>query len=70
MQQQLIEHIQDFGIAREDLFHPKDLTELRNIPRVCRCLMSLRTLVGYRKKKQLFSKVCMIMLQLGTNYCY
>ena len=29
----------------EDLFHPKDLTQMRNIPRVCKCLLKLKQLV-------------------------
>lgn len=38
---ELIRHIDEFGVEKDDLFHPKDLTELRNIPRVCRCLEQL-----------------------------
>ena len=38
----LIKHLEEFGIGKDDLFHPKDLTELRNIPRVCRCLEKLQ----------------------------
>ena len=43
--QTLINHLKDFGMDQEDLFHPKDLTEKRHIPRVCRCLEQFRKLV-------------------------
>ena len=43
--QTLINHLKEFGVDEEDLFHPKDLTEKRHIPRVCRCLEQFRKLV-------------------------
>ena len=43
--QSLINHLREFGVCEEDLFHPKDLTEKRHIPRVCRCLEKFKEMV-------------------------
>jgi hypothetical protein len=42
-----LKQIKEFGIPEEELFHTKDLTELRNVPRVCRCLATFRKMVKY-----------------------
>lgn len=44
---QLIAHIREFGVPESELFHFKDLCELRNIPRVCKCLKTLKKMTSF-----------------------